>query len=144
MGEEVIAAIIGLGVFAAVFLTFGICPLVQYYSLMHGVTVTATVVEHIIEKVSHDKRRYFGYVWLLKMKYYAYGSEYVKTYGVCKNREYLDAHPVGTEMKILVNIHNPKKFILPEDRWTLLIMGGMFTLGGIGSLIGMISLWINN
>lgn len=142
MGEEVIAAVICLGIFAAVFLTFGICPLVQYYRLTHGVTVTATVVEHVTEKVSHDKRRYFGYVWLLKMKYYAYGSEYVKTYGVCKNREYLDTHPVGTEMKILVNIHNPKKFILPEDRWTLIIMGSMFTLGGIGSLAGVISLLI--
>lgn len=144
MGEEVIAAVIGLGVFAAVFLTFGICPLVQYYRLTRGVTVTATVEEHVLEKVSYNQRQYFGYVRLLKLKYYAYGSEYVKTYGVCKNRTYLDAHPVGTEIKILVNIHNPKKFILPEDRWTLLIMGGMFTLGGIGSLIGMLVLWINN
>lgn len=142
MGEEVIAAAVVLGVFAAVFLTMGIVPLVQCYRLTHGVAVTATVVEHICEKVSYNKRQYFSYVWQLKLKYYAYGSEYVSIYGVCKKRAYMDAHPVGSEMKILVNIRNPKKFILPEDRWTLIIMGSMFTLGGIGSLAGMISLLI--
>lgn len=142
MEEEVIAVIIVLGIFAAVFLTVGIVPLVQYYRLTHGVAVTATVVEHICEKVSYNERQYFRYIWQLKLKYCAYGSEYVSTYGVCKKRPYMDAHPVGTEMKILVNIRNPKKFILPEDRWTLIIMGGMFTLGGIGSLAGVLSLLI--
>ncbi len=142
MGDEIIAAVMCLGILAAVFLPMGFCPLVQYYRLTHGVTVTATVVEHVMDKVSYNKRQYFKYVWLLKLKYYAGGLERVNTYGVCKTKEYINAHPVGTELKILVNIHNPKKFILPEDRWTLIIMGGMFSLGGIGCLIGIISLLI--
>lgn len=142
MGEEIIAAIIGLGVLAAVFLPLGICPLVHYYRLTHGLTVTATVAEHVNDRTDHSASRRRQYSWYLKMKYYANGLEHVNTYNVCKTGEYVEAHPVGAEMDILVNIHNPKRFILPEDKWILLLMGGMFTLGGIGSLIGMICLWI--
>lgn len=135
MEEEIIAAVIALGVFAAVFLPLGICPLAYYYRLTHGLTATATVAEHV-----YDNGRRGNHLWFLKLKYHANGKEYVNTYSVCKKRAYLDAHPVGTEIKILVNIHNPKKFIMPEDKWILPVMGGMFTLGGIASLIGMIDL----
>lgn len=141
MEEEIIAAVIALGALAAVFLPLGICPLVYYFKLTRGLTVTAMVAEHVYstDRNSHSEGR-VSHSWLLKMKYYVNGKEYVNTYSVCKKRAYLDAHPVGTEIKILVNIHNPKKFILPEDKWILMVMGGMFTLGGIASLIGMIDL----
>lgn len=142
MAEEVIAAIIGLGVLAAVFLPLGICPLVICYRLTHGLTAAAAVEEHVL-MISRSKG-HDHYSWHLKLKYYANGLEHIHTYGVSKKRAYLDAHPVGTEMKILVNIHNPKRFILPEDKWIPLLMGVMFTLGGAASLIGVISLLISN
>lgn len=141
MGEETTAVIIFLGVFAAVFLTLGIIPLVQYFKLTHGTPSTATVVEHALETTRSDRGQ-TSYTWLLKMKYYVNGTEYVKKYSVCKKRDYMEAHPVGTEMKILVNSHNPKKFILPEDRRTLLIPGIIFTVGGVGSLAGMFAVWL--
>lgn len=137
MEEEIIAAVIALGAFAAVFLPLGICPLVYYYRLTHGLTVTATVAEHVYDNGSRQRSRPS---WFLKLKYQANGREHVNTYSVCKKRAYMNAHPVGTEIKILVNIHNPKKFIMPEDKWILMVMGSMFTLGGIASLIGMIDL----
>lgn len=137
MGEDVIAAIIVLGFFAAVFLPLGIIPLVHYFRLTYGLTVTATVDEHVYSPSRKNKK-----TWLLKLKYYANGLEYVNTYNVCKKRDYLDAHPVGSKITILVSINNPKRFILPEDRWILLIMGGMFTLGGAASLIAMIGFLI--
>lgn len=140
MKEEITAVIIVLGAFAAVFLTLGIIPLVQYYRLTRGSNAVATVVEHIREETRTDRRQ-IGHVWLLKVKYYVNGVEYVSKYGVCKKRDYMEAHPVGTEMKILVNPRNPKKFILPEDRQTLLIPAAFFMPGGIASLMGMIILW---
>lgn len=141
MGEDKIAVIIVLGVFAAVFLPLGIYPLVQYFRLMFGSSASAVVVEHICEETRTDRRQ-VGHVWLLKLKYYVNGMEYVNKYSVCKKRNYMDAHPVDTKMKILVNTHDPKKFILPEDRWILLLMGGMFSLGGIASLIAALTVWI--
>lgn len=47
MGEEIIAAVVGVGVIAAVLLTLGIIPLVLHYRLTHGLTAAAVVTEHI-------------------------------------------------------------------------------------------------
>lgn len=138
MGEDTIAAIIVLAIFAVVFLPLGICPLVYYYRLTHGLTVTATVAEHVYSPERRDRD-----LWFIKVKYFVNGLEYINDYNVCKKRDYLEAHPVGTEIKILVNVHNPKIFILPEDKWILMLMGGMFTPGGIVSLIAVIKFWIN-
>lgn len=139
--EEKIAAVIALGVFAVLFTVLGVIPLVQFFRLTRGKQSTATVVEHIREETRTDRGQ-IRYVTLLKMKYYVNGTEYVNKYGVIKKRDYMEAHPVGTEMKILVNSHNPKKFILPEDRRTLLIPGIIFTVGGIGSLAGTLAVWL--
>lgn len=138
MAEETIAVIIGLGVFAAVFLPLGIIPLAFYYRLTRGMTVTAAVEEHSYSPERGSKRG----SWYIKLRYHAYGTEYVNTYSVCKSREYLDDHPVGSEVTILVDVSKPKRFIMPEDRWILLIMGSMLTLGGAASLIAMIGFLI--
>ncbi len=138
MAEDVIAAIIVLGIFAAVFLPLGIIPLAYYYRLTRGMTVTAAVEEHSYSPGRGRKRG----SWFIKLRYHAYGTEYVNTYGVCKSRECLDVHPVGSEVTILVDVGKPKRFIMPGDRWILLIMGGMFTLGGAASLIAMIGFLI--
>lgn len=137
MEEDVIAAIIALGFFAAVFLPLGIYPLVHYFRLTFGLTVMATVVEHV-----YSPSRRHSASWLLKLKYYANGLEYINTYNVSKKRDQLQAYPVDSKIKILVNIKNPKRFILPEDKWVLMIAGGMFTLGGVTSLIAIIQLLI--
>lgn len=137
MAEDVIAAIIVLGFFAAIFMPLGIIPLAHYFRLTHGLTVTAAVEEHVYSPSRKNKK-----TWLLKLKYYANGLEYINTYNVCKKRDYLDAHPVGSKITILVDVGKPKRFIMPEDRWILLIMGGMFTLGGAASLIAMIGFLI--
>lgn len=141
MGEETTAVILFLGVFAAIFLAGGIIPLAIYFGLKNGVNAVAEVTEHVREETRTDRGR-INTTWLLKMKYSVNGSEYEKKYGVVKSREYMDSHPVGTKIKILVNSHNPKKIILPEDTKKLLIPGIIFSAGGTGSLIGMISLWI--
>ncbi len=141
MGEEITAAIIILGVFAAIFLVAGIIPLVMYLGLKNGANAVAEVTEHVREETRTDRGR-INTTWLLKMKYSVNGVEFERKYGVIKSKEYMDSHPAGTTMKILVSRHNPKKFILPEDTKKLLIPGVVFSVGGIGSLIGMISIWI--
>lgn len=138
MREDIAAAVICLGVFAAIFLAAGIIPLVIYFGLKNGANAVAEVTEHVREETRTDRGR-ISCTWLLKMKYSVNGVEYEKKYGVVKSKEYMESHPVGTAIKILVNSRNPKKFILPEDMRKLLIPGIIFSVGGIGSLAGMIS-----
>lgn len=141
MREDILAVIIFLGIFAALFLTLGIIPLVIYFRLTHGANAVAEVTEHIREAMRTDRRQ-VHHDMLLKLKYSVNGVEYENKYGVIKTGEYMDAHPVGTTIKILVDPKKPKLFILPEDMKKPLIPGIIFTVGGIGSLAGVISLLI--
>lgn len=141
MREDITAVVICLGAFAAIFLAAGIIPLVIYLGFKNGANAVAEVTEHVREETRTD-RGTISSTWLLKLKYSVNGVEYERKYGVVKSKEYMESHPVGTVIKILVNSRNPKRFILPEDTKKLLIPGIIFTMGGIGSLAGMISMWI--
>lgn len=141
MREDIAMVAACLGVFAAIFLTAGIIPLVIYFGLKKGTNAVAEVTEHVCEENRMDKGR-VSRTWLLKMKYSVNGVEYEKNYGVAKSKEYMDSHPVGTVIKIIVNSRDPKKFVFPEDTKKLLLPGIIFSAGGIGSLAGMISLLI--
>lgn len=141
MREDIAAVVICLGIFAAIFLAAGIIPLVLYFRLKNGANAVAEVTEHVREETRTDRGQ-VSHALLLKMKYSVNGVEYERKYGVVKSKEYMESHPVGTVIKILVNSRNPKKFILPEDTKKLMIPGIIFTAGGIGSLAGMISMWV--
>ncbi|MDE6726332.1 MAG: DUF3592 domain-containing protein [Oscillospiraceae bacterium] len=138
MGEEIIAAVVGVGVIAAVLLTLGIIPLVLYYKLTHGITAAAEVTEHIYDvPVRAGGRHHSNRSWTLKLRYSVNGIEYEKKYGLCKLRSYMDAHPVGSEIKILVDCRNPKRFVLPEDKRVMLILGLAFVPFGTLCLFGI-------
>lgn len=141
MGEDIAAAVICLGVFAAIFLAAGIIPLVIYFGLKNGTNAVAEVTEHVREETRTDRGQ-IGYTRLLKMKYSVNGVEYERKYGVVKSKEYMESHPVGTVIKILVSSRDPKKFILPEDTKKLMIPGIIFSVGGVVSLAGMIAVWL--
>lgn len=141
MREDVMAAAICLGIFAVIFLAAGIIPLVIYFGLKKGTNAVAEVTEHLSEQ-THTDRGQTAHTRMLKLKYTANGAEYESRYSVVKTPEYMDAHPVGTAIKIVVNPRNPRKFIFPEDLKKLLIPGIIFSVGGVGCLAGVISLLI--
>lgn len=127
---------------AALFLTLGIVPLVIYYRLKHGENAAAEVTEHLLEDTSTDDEAK-SYNWFLKLKYFVNGAEYENRYNVIKTKEYMNAHPVGTTINILVDPKKPKRFVLPEDIQRPLIPGIIFTIGGMTSLVVMIAMLIN-
>lgn len=139
--ENVKTAAICLGIFAAIFLAAGIIPLVIYFGLKKGTNAVAEVTEHLVEETRNDRGQ-TSRTRMLKLKYTANGAEYESRYGVIKTPEYMDAHPVGTAIKIIVNPRNPRKFIMPEDLKKLLIPGIIFSAGGVGALAGVISMLI--
>ncbi|MDE6733354.1 MAG: DUF3592 domain-containing protein [Oscillospiraceae bacterium] len=141
MREDIIAAAIGVGVIAAVLLTLGIIPLVFYLRLTRGTTAAATVTEHTYDTpVRAGRRHHSARVWMLTFKYSVNGAEYERQYGLCKPSWYLDAHPVGSEMKILVDRKNPKRFVLPEDKRVMLILSWVFIPFGVLCLFGVANL----
>lgn len=139
MREEIIAAVICVGAIAAVLLTLGIIPLVFYFRLTRGTTAAATVTEHTYE-APRAGRRHSERVWMLTLRYSVNGAEYERQYGLCKPRRYLDAHPVGSEIKILVDRKNPKRFVLPEDKRVMLILSWVFIPFGVLCLFGIANL----
>lgn len=49
----------------------------------------------------------------------------------------MDAHPIVSEIKILVDRRDPKKFVLPEDKRVMLILDLAFIPFGIMCLFGI-------
>lgn len=139
MGSDILIAAAFLGVFAALFLTLGIVPLVCYFRLKRGENAVAEVTEHLLEDTRTDRGQRH-YTWMMKMKYSVGGVEYENRYKVIKERAYIESHPVGTAIKILVDPKKPKLFIIPEDMKKPLIPGIFFTVGGLASLAGVIAL----
>lgn len=141
MGEGAMAGVFICVFFAALFLTLGIVPLVIYFRLKRGENAVAEVTEHLLEETRTDRgqRRY---TWMLKLKYSVNGIEHENRYSVIKERAYIDSHPVGTAIKILVDPKKPKLFIMPEDMKKPLIPGIIFTICGVASLAGVISMLI--
>lgn len=137
--EDLKAAAICLAIFAAIFLAAGIIPLVIYFGLKKGTNAVAEVTEHLIEETRTDRGQ-TSHTRMLKLKYIANGAEYERRYSVIKTPEYMDAHPVGTAIKIVVNPRDPKEFIMPEDLKKLLIPGIIFSVGGVGCLAGAINM----
>lgn len=141
MGDGSAAAIVVLGIFTALFVAPGIAFTVTYFRLKHGDNAVAEVTEHLLEESRTDRGKRH-YTWMLKLKYSVNGVEYEKRYSVVKPREYIEAHPVGTAVKILVVPNNPKRFIMPEDLKNALIPGIFFSIGGAACLAGFFSLLI--
>lgn len=142
MGEGIMAGGVFICVFlAALFLTLGIAPLVIYYRLKHGSNVAAEVTEHLLEGSSVDEGSK-SYYWFLKLKYFVNGAEYENRYNIIKSKEYMDAHPVGTTINILVDPKKPKRFVLPEDVQRPLVPGILFTIGGAAALVGLLVMLI--
>lgn len=142
MGEGAMAGGIFICVFlAALFLTLGIVPLVIYYRLKHGENAVAEVTEHLLEGTSTDDGSK-SYNWFLKLKYFVNGAEYENRYNIIKTKEYMNAHPVGTTINILVDPKKPKRFVLPEDISRPLMPGIIFTIGGAIALAGLIVMLI--
>lgn len=142
MGEGAMAGGIFICVFlAALFLTLGIVPLVIYHRLKNGENVSAEVSEHLLEGSSVDEGSK-SYYWFLKLKYFVNGAEYENRYNIIKSKEYMDAHPVGTTINILVDPKKPKRFVLPEDISRPLVPGILFTIGGAIALAGLLVMLI--
>ena len=139
MREDILAAAIGVGAIAAVLLTLGIIPLVFYFRLTRGITAAATITEHTYDAPVRANRQH-TLVWILTFRYSVNCVEYERQYGLSKPSRYIEAHPVGSEMKILVDRKNPKRFVLPEDKRVMLILSWVFIPFGVLCLFGVANL----